>query len=213
MANYSISYTSVTWTTGDIITEAKLDNMVSNEQSHEAHAADGYTSNNDIGYSQKDSGGTRRKILNVGTSNNLSVGDSNLGDLRLVTGASGFVKGTHLRQDNTTNSYVTNTVFLSGWGFILGDSSGDISETVTFGITFTAAPVVLISVLGSKLSSDPAAITELTDDPQSAAAVTTVNAQGITTTSFTALLWRNTPGTFTNTRRYGYAWLAIGQYT
>src|SRR3990167_2703207 len=31
------NYVSVTWTSGDIITEAKLDNMVSNDQAEDAH--------------------------------------------------------------------------------------------------------------------------------------------------------------------------------
>lgn len=38
---FTTAYTTVTWTAGDIITEAKLDSMVANDQSYDAHAAQG----------------------------------------------------------------------------------------------------------------------------------------------------------------------------
>lgn len=38
---FTITYTSVVWTAGDIITEAKMDNMVANDQAYDAHASQG----------------------------------------------------------------------------------------------------------------------------------------------------------------------------
>lgn len=38
---FTIAYTAVVWTAGDIITEAKMDNMVANDQAYDAHAAQG----------------------------------------------------------------------------------------------------------------------------------------------------------------------------
>jgi len=38
---FTTSYASVTWTAGDVITEAKLDNMVANDQAYNSHAAQG----------------------------------------------------------------------------------------------------------------------------------------------------------------------------
>lgn len=38
---FTIAYASVTWTAGDTITEAKLDNMVANDQAYDSHAAQG----------------------------------------------------------------------------------------------------------------------------------------------------------------------------
>jgi hypothetical protein len=40
------SYVAVVWTGGDIITEAKLDNMVANDRAEDAHAAGQYFDNN-----------------------------------------------------------------------------------------------------------------------------------------------------------------------
>ncbi len=78
MALGSITYASVTWTTGDIITEVKLDNMVANDQAYDAHAAQGVLLNNNVGYYQKDSGSTNRLVANVDGSNILQLGDINL---------------------------------------------------------------------------------------------------------------------------------------
>jgi len=38
---FTTTYTSVTWTTGDTLTEAKLDNMVANDQAYDSHATQG----------------------------------------------------------------------------------------------------------------------------------------------------------------------------
>ncbi len=78
MALGATTYTSVTWTTGDTITETKLDNMVANDQAYDSHAANGYLSNNNIGFYQKDSGGTNRAVANVDTNDILTLGDANL---------------------------------------------------------------------------------------------------------------------------------------
>jgi len=52
------AYQSVTWTSGDLITEAKMDNMVANDQSEDAHAANGYYVDNSVKIKFKDSGGS-----------------------------------------------------------------------------------------------------------------------------------------------------------
>ena len=75
MALGATTYTSVTWTTGDVITEAKLDNMVANDQAYDSHAAQGLLLNNDVGYYQKDSGGVNREIMNLDTADLLTLGD------------------------------------------------------------------------------------------------------------------------------------------
>lgn len=78
MALGSKTYAAVTWTTGDIATETKFDNMVNNDQAYDAHAAEGYLSNNNVGFYQKDSGGTNRELLNINGSNLGYVGSSDV---------------------------------------------------------------------------------------------------------------------------------------
>lgn len=39
---FTIAYAAVTWTAGDVITEAKMDNMVANDQAYDSHSAQGF---------------------------------------------------------------------------------------------------------------------------------------------------------------------------
>jgi hypothetical protein len=70
------AYTPTTWTAGDTITEAKLDAMVANDQSEDAHAANGYIADNNVAYKAKDAGGTAREIAKVDASSVLKIGSS-----------------------------------------------------------------------------------------------------------------------------------------
>ena len=68
------TFVSVPWTTGDIITEVKLDNMVSNSQSEDAHAANGMIMNNNVAYRLKEAGGTLRDGIKLNTSDEIEIG-------------------------------------------------------------------------------------------------------------------------------------------
>jgi hypothetical protein len=74
----SITFTSVSWTTGDTITEAKLDSMHANEQAYDSHAAQGVLLNNNVGYYQKLAAGTNTEILNINASDILEVADTGI---------------------------------------------------------------------------------------------------------------------------------------
>lgn len=80
------TYVAVTWTTGDVITETKLDNMVSNDQSEDAHAANGMIMNNTVSYKGKDSGGTARVTAVVTAADILELGDANLKGIKQQNG-------------------------------------------------------------------------------------------------------------------------------
>lgn len=70
MANLgSITWNSVVWTTGDVITEAKLDNMTANEQAYDSHSTQGLLLDNGKALASKDSGGTAYDLLRLNTSN------------------------------------------------------------------------------------------------------------------------------------------------
>lgn len=131
-------------------------------------------------------------------------GDTNI---HLVTRAkgSGFTKVSVLDQSDTTNAYKHNAITLTGWGFILGDVSPDLVETVTWGITATSVLSVTISPIGYKDGSDPTAITDFVSGYYALAA----SAQAITTTGFTAVIVETNNTNFANTRRFGYTWTAV----
>lgn len=80
------TYTSVNWTSGDVLTEAKLDNMVANDQAYDSHASQGVLVNNNKSLASKDAGGTSVNVARVNTSDYLEVGDENIDGLRLLSG-------------------------------------------------------------------------------------------------------------------------------
>jgi len=79
------TYTAVTWTTGDTITEAKLDNMVANDQAYDSHAAQGLLLNNDKAYCGKETGGTARDMIYMGTDDNIKIGNTTTGEINPLT--------------------------------------------------------------------------------------------------------------------------------
>lgn len=69
-------YSSVSWTVGDVLTEAKLDAMVANDRAYDSHAPNGSLLDNNIGYFIKDTGGTNREVLNLTSSDIVVFGSS-----------------------------------------------------------------------------------------------------------------------------------------
>lgn len=85
---YTNTYTTVTWTSGDTITETKMDNMVSNDSAYDSHTSSGFQLDNNIAYSQEDSGSTRREVMKLDSSDVLQVGDGSNMEVGLNTMAS-----------------------------------------------------------------------------------------------------------------------------
>lgn len=80
-------------------------------------------------------------------------GDTNI-HIQVSGKGNGLMKCSVLRQDDTTNSYKHNSVMLTGWG-VLAISTGarTFSETVNFGITFAAKPIVISGSGGDNTSN------------------------------------------------------------
>jgi len=133
----------------------------------------------------------------------------------ITAGTSKLVKITVLRQDNTTDTYTANSVILTGWGFIAGDDAGAIvTETVTFGITFSEIPVAIGSSIGFKASSDPSNI----GDVGGPAGTFRGSVGSITVSQLTASIRRVSengadPGVLPSATRFLYAWIAVGSLT
>ncbi len=117
-----------------------------------------------------------------------------------------FVKIAVLRQDDTTNDYKNNSVILTGWGYIRGTGAvNSRAETVTFGITFDATPVVLQSTLYKLQTGAPTDIGDFVDQDSR----TTSQCGDVTTSSFEQLI---AFGYTADTSQYhGYSWIAIGE--
>lgn len=147
-------------------------------------------------------------VTNAATGNSPEIaatGDDTNIHLALKGKGNGLVKLPVLRQDDITNTYKTNQVVLTGWGYKQGDGSVAINETVTFGVTFADKPIVLMSMLGGKATASgaPSDIGDFT-----AFSLPNAKSGDITTTNFKAQLYKS--DNFENTYYWGYSWIAIG---
>lgn len=127
--------------------------------------------------------------------------------LALSAGTSKLVKSTVLRQDDTTNTYQAgNSVVLTGWGVVVPGAAAFLSETVTFGVTFTQRPIVNIVFGGDNTAGT---LTYGSGTPARKAAV--AMASTITTTNFLARLDTKDAGNWTAGDSVFYQWTAIGE--
>lgn len=127
--------------------------------------------------------------------------------LTLKAGTGKLVKTTVLRQDDTTNTYKTgNSVTLTGWGVMQG-AAAQLTETITFGVTFAQRPIVVATWGGDSTSNT------LTygSGGNNAKGLATCKAETITTTGFDIRI-RTTDGTsWGATDAVFYQWIAIGE--
>ena len=134
--------------------------------------------------------------------------DANIGAFYVAKGTD-MTRSSMARQDDTSNTYEHTTATEYGWGFILGDGSATrMSEYVTFGTAFSAAPVVVIANGGRLNGSDPSgsgSFSNTTDDEEDKRVIS------IGTGGFTAEI--HSSGAFGATSRIGYMWVAIGSIT
>lgn len=147
-----------------------------------------------------------------GTPTLSATGDDTNIHLALTTKGNGLVKNSVLRQDDTTNTYQHgNTVTLNGYGYIAGSGGSFLSDNISFGITFTSAPVVTVSVAGFNTSSGT------TYPPSSATGAACIEVYNIATTGFTVRLGKfpitgfDTGNVFPVGNNYFYTWTAEGQ--
>lgn len=288
MSEFSIPFTTVVWTTGDTITEAKLDNMVANDQAYDAHEGQGFQLARRSGdpstpastklrlYAKDYDGKTALFVVNengevfrlnddpiitdqldeatadhgididglnikdaklntndsVVTTNitanavtnekirqsaarsvvgNSTASTANVGDI--TAGADGHV----LRRSGTTIGFGTigqasapsllagpgsNYRVIGGWSYYTGNGNVERSGAVSFGITFSFRPYVVISGLGYKSGSNPSHIGDFTSQ-----CPTDWAASSISTTGFT---YHASNAQVAGDRRDGFSWIAMG---
>jgi len=201
---WGINYSSVVWTSGDTITEVKQDNMVANDQAHDAFKTEGLLLENNLAFSGEDSGAARRELIKVDAADDLIVGADNvIGHTVINAGTSKLVKFKVLRQDNTSDSYEKSSVILTGWGWIEGDGSPGIVETVTFGITFDQAPIII----GNHVGKHP---TETTY-PSQTSSNSFAQADAANTGSLRIVIRTNDSANTLVGENYFYTWIAVGE--
>jgi hypothetical protein len=121
----------------------------------------------------------------------------------LSGGITGALYDQH-RQDDTTDSVVTDQVVRKGWGYIQGNGSAAASEAVTFGITYTDFPIVVASMIGYATSTPPSDQNDCISGGNFY-----ITPTDVTTTAVTTLITIGS-GTFSNSTYVCYSWIAIG---
>lgn len=124
--------------------------------------------------------------------------------IQMIGKGNGLTKISVLRQDNTSNSYKHNAVILTGYGVYATGAAASKTETVTFGITFAAVPIV-VACAGGDDTAGSTTYGEGKGEDQNFH----THAHTITTTSFVAQSralanWASGTTVF-------YQWIAIGE--
>jgi len=81
------TFTAISWTVGDIITEAKLDNMHANEQAYDSHGSQGILLDNAISFAGVTTGVANRNLIMLNGSDQVEIGDTDLAEkIKMVMG-------------------------------------------------------------------------------------------------------------------------------
>ncbi len=129
--------------------------------------------------------------------------------ITLTPGASKLVKIAVLQQNDTSNAYTNNCVILTGWGYKQGAASPVRyqAETVTFGVTFSARPIGVAVIAGTKNGSNPTHQGDLSTGD----VAINCNVDSIGTTTFDAVVAMCDSGeTLANADRAIYMWEVVG---
>lgn len=141
---------------------------------------------------------TITNAASTGTPSIAASGETNV-NLAVIGKGTGKTKISVLRQDNTTNAVNHNTIVLTGIGVITNASYKD----VTFGVTFAAVPVIIVSKAGGNGSSGSYAYPSST-----AFADRELDCQNQAVTGFRAVLDGVAPNASQSAL---FTWIAIGE--
>lgn len=132
-------------------------------------------------------------------------GDTNI-HLVVRGKGNGLLKTSVLRQDNTTNSYKHNSVILTGWGLVAYNTgAANVTDTITFGITFADRPIV-VGVFGG----DHASATTYGSGGNLVEGLLNFKIHTITTTTAVAQVHKTSGGNFVAGNGF-YQWMAVGE--
>lgn len=180
------TYTAGSFTFGEQPSTSKWNDLWDNDQSF--HDGNGIQPVNDQYIRWNDSGGSLKDVIKLGSDNFLRLGQIE-------------------RDNDGTASTMSDIMLQHGWGYIEGDTSVEVTETVTFPTAFNSAPIVYISHPG-RTGSAPSAITDFTDVAGSGSLVRCATTS-ITASNFVARV-KSSNANLGSGNFYGYTWLAIG---
>ncbi len=108
----------------------------------------------------------------------------------------------------TVPNQPTQNMTVSGWGYILGNGTTDVSETAYYPYVFGSAPQTQNAYAGFS-NSVPTKISDCIPDTSPGTSLV-INAGAITEKQFTTFMRRSDAATFSGTAYYCYTWTATG---
>jgi len=103
----------------------------------------------------------------------------------------------------------TQEMTVSGWGYVVGNGTGLVSESVNLPYKFDSIPIVSVSPSGA-VGSAPTSFSSCTSGAAGSGQNAAGQAAPITTTSFTSIMASNNTTFFANGVYYCYTWTATG---
>jgi hypothetical protein len=152
---------------------------------------------------------TANNAATAGVPGFTASGDDTNIHVQVIGKGNGLTKVSVLRQDDTTNTYKHNSVILSGWGVIaITTVANNFSETVTFGITFTQRPIVVLGCGGDSITASGSTYGTGTN---AVVGQWSAKAHTLTTTNFIAHLHTSLGANPGVNGFVFYQWVAIGE--
>lgn len=116
-----------------------------------------------------------------------------------------FVKAVNRQNLPGTNATVSNQLIQTGWSYVLGSGTPQVTATVTFPVAFDDKPIIFVTIMGYKAGSDPSDIDDFTQtDSQEI-----IHGKASATTLSIHIINKDSNNTGA-TARYGFQWMAIG---
>jgi hypothetical protein len=131
-----------------------------------------------------------------------AIGDTNL--TKVTTSVPKLIN----RQDNTTNTVVSNQLIQTGWGYFGGNDTAKLAKAVTFAQAFDGVPLVIMSYAGARATT-PTSFEDLNISHGAGTSIAP-SSDTVTTTSFNANLHRSDAALFSASTYFGFSWIAIG---
>lgn len=113
----------------------------------------------------------------------------------------------HPRSNNGSSTY-QNAHIQSGWGYIVGNGSVEITTTVTFPIAYSSASIKVLVTSGGMRATASGSPDDESNPTTSANRNVSLYTEDIATTGFTIDLHSDT--NFVTTQNYFFHWIAIG---
>jgi hypothetical protein len=141
-----------------------------------------------------------------GPAGNLAVWDANGNAVNGSLAASAAPKLVN-RQNDTTNTAVSNQLIQTGWGYVQGTANSGVGETVIFPVAFDDVPIVNATAIGYAATSGG-----IPTSPSSfsGGSTTYCDAPGTTSSQFTVRCMNRDSSNLSTSYYYGYSWIAIG---